>query len=542
MITAVLIDTLSIQQYIFSSSKLREQIGASYIVEKLILDECIPLALQQVYSLSEKPSATKWETDNECKLLEEDSSAEFEIGYIGGGNALVLFRNEIKAREFIQTHSLWLLQHFPGIKTAYAIGEDFAYENEGYKQCRERLSKALIQNRNCHATITVPFKPGVADDCNYSGEAMEHFKVRKIMEDGRDNQVFASSVTYSKQHKNLIEEAQKYLTERLLSNKEKMQYAFTDNQEKLGQPDEKGYIAIVHADGNGMGQKFLESNSLARTRQLSVGTKRYADSVMKALILDVIEAVVSVDYLNIDSDDENRRFLPIRPIIAGGDDITFICEGRLGMYLAERLLKHMTEVEIAGEKIQACAGVVLIHSKFPFYKAYKLCEEVTKEAKKCSRGEDKKNTSWLHYHLSSGGFSGSLEDIIQQEFTVLGTYSLKYGPYVANSDEDSKSIKHLRKRIQDFSEKWPRGKAKELRDILRKGEADQQYFKTALSVHRDSNEMLTIFKGQGENFWEKEKVEKNGEKIEVGSTPYFDAIELLDFYPTALLEKMNQVL
>lgn len=520
--TAVLIDSLSIQQYIFASNKLREQIGASYIVEKRIFDECIPLALQQVFSLPETPKANAWESEPNTFLLEKETKAAFEIGYIGGGNALVLFREAQKANEFIKAHSLLLLQHFPGIKTAYAIDENFAYKGDAYKACRERLSKQLIQNRNFHTTLTVPFKPGIADDCDFSGEGKEDFKVREIQAAGQSKQVFASAVTYSKQNDDLIKEARKYLTDQLLSANEQAQYAFTDNQEELGQPDEKGYIAIVHADGNGMGQKFLDAASLAQTRTLSAGTKLFAKEVMKKLMHDVIDAVAAVDYLKVNEDDEGRRFLPIRPIIAGGDDITFVCEGRLGMYLAERLLHHMTSVPIDGSKIQACAGVVLVHSKFPFYKAYKLCEEVTKVAKDASRGTE---TSRLHYHLSTGGFSGSYEDIVRQEFTVTHKGSLKYGPYVVNSETDEKSIVQLRKRIEDFATKWPRSKAKELRDVLRRSEADEKYFITSLKVHKKAAEMNSTLEKTNNTLWQN------------GNTIYFDPIELLDFYPAELLNK-----
>lgn len=526
-ITAVQIDSLSIQQYIFSSNKLREQIGASFIVEKLIFDECIPLALQQIFALEAKPTITEWEENPDSKKLEDAPSAQFEVGYIGGGNALILFKDSEKANQFINMHSLLLLEHFPGLRATYALDKNFAYEGSGYKDSRRNLSEKLIQNRNLHCTITVPFKPGIADDCTFSGEAMEHFTLREIQEAGRAKEIYVSSVSYSKQNDAIVKEARNYLTQRLLSEDEKKQYTFTDNQEKLGQPDEKGYIAIVHADGNGMGQKFMNANSLTETRKLSAGTKLYADAVMKALIQDVIDAVAAVDYLKINEDDEGRRILPIRPIIAGGDDITFVCEGKMGLYLAERVLKHMTEVPITGENIQACAGVVLVHSKFPFYKAYKLCEEVTKVAKNNSRGTE---ISWLNYHLSTGGFSGSYEDIIRQEFTVPGKGSLKNGPYIVNSVKAEKSIQQLRKLIEEFSYKWPRNKAKEMRDVLRRSEADEKYFIASLKVHKDSEKMEETIKKTNNTFWAN------------GSTPYFDAIELLDFYPAELLKKMNEAI
>lgn len=511
---AVLINSISIQQYIFSSNKLKEQIGASYIVEKLIFNELIPLALKSVFLLENEPNANEWEKNTTYKKLQEDDSAEFEIGYIGGGNALVLFRQAEKVKAFIQDHSLKLLQYFPGVKTVYATDSQFEYEGKAYKDCRDRLSQSIIQNRSFHYCLTLPFKLGIVDDCSFSGESLEHFKIKEN---------FYSSVSFSKLNENTSENAQTYLTERLLNENEREKYAFTNNQEKLGQPDEKGYIAIVHADGNGMGQLFLEADSLASTRDLSVGTKQYADNVLKALIQDVIKTKPSVENLKSALDDKNRPYLPIRPIISGGDDITFVCEGRLGMYLAERLLVHMTQEKIAGKQIQACAGVVMVHSKFPFYKAYKLCEEVTREAKKYSRNNEK---SWLHYHLSTGGLSGELNEIIEREFVVPGKGNLKFGPYVINDPDSDKDFYKLKKLIKEFADNWPRGKAKELRDVLRRPEADEKYFIASLNVHDNDNKdkLKATIQRTDSTLW-KEK-----------HTPYFDSIELLDFYPYELLK------
>ena len=506
MYTGVLIDSLSIQQYIFSSNKLREQIGASYIVEKLMFDECIPLALQDVFDTPAPPVSDVWTKGYADYMLVADARAQFEIGYIGGGNALVLFRDAEDAKQFVTAHSRILLEYFPGLKTSYAIGE-FDYDGDGYRDSRRMLNEHLVRNRNLMHSVTYPFKHGIFDDCDLSGEAKETM--------GRDG-ALVSTVSRSRQM--YVMAASDALKSDLLDGQVADEYMFTDNQELLGQSEEKGYIAIVHADGNRMGQRFMNANSLAETRMLSHSTKLFSKTVMKTLVADLLEVIDrGWDFLRLQRAD-GRKILPIRPIIMGGDDITFVCEGRLGMFLAERLLRHMTATPIAGSNIQACAGVLLVHSKFPFYKAYKVCEEITKVAKERSR---ETADSWLNHHISTGGISGTYRDILVKEFTVADGRSLKYGPYVVNDErrDEPESLFRLKSGVLDLL-RWPRSKAKELRDLLRKPDSDLEFFNASLNVHPMGRDMQNCL--------------ANGVWLE-GKTPFHDRVELLDFYPKELL-------
>ena len=65
MNTAILFDTLSIQNYVFGSNKLKENLGASFLVEN-------------VYKV----------------LITKEKEQKLKVGYIGGGNALVFIDSE----------------------------------------------------------------------------------------------------------------------------------------------------------------------------------------------------------------------------------------------------------------------------------------------------------------------------------------------------------------------------------------------------------------------------------------------------------------
>jgi len=514
---AVLIDIPSIQSYIFGSNRLKTNIGASYIIEHLVFKEIIPLVLSEMASATWNDGRMeKWKEQPNKYLLREDEEERVEIGYIGGGNALLIFREENFAREFVAKYSKKILEYFPGLKVAFGIGE-FHYEGDAYKDCRNELTKNLQYNRNFYALSTMPFKYGIVDDCVYSNEGQELYY--------RNEDKYISSLTFSKLK--YLDEAKSALSAELLKDSASEEFTFTDDLEQFGLPEDKGYIAIVHADGNGMGKRFRECGNLSETRKLSAGVANYAKKVMSKLIEDFIAKKSDLEKTGFEfKRDEGRIILPIRPIVSGGDDLTFVCDGRLGLYLAKKLLELMRKEEVEDDvNIEACAGVAIVHTKYPFYRAYQMTEELIRVAKKISRKDD---SSWLEYFISSGGFSGNYESAFLKKYVLPSGRSLHYGPYKIGGGENDneRTFSRLEEGVRAFL-KWPRHKVKELRNVLRESEANQKYFLETLKSH-PKNLKLPF---EGSLFV---KVNRGGGFASY-MTPYFDVIEVMDFFPEKLL-------
>lgn len=501
---AVIIDTVSIQSYIFSSNKLKENIGASHLVKKIYETE-LKEALEKVFDDS-NVDIKAWESEPD-RLSITNPSVHFEIGYIGGGNALILFKDKVKAIEFVREFSKLLLKRTPGLKTAFGLIEDFDLND--FKGSMEELHESLKKNKNRYFPNVVLQKHGFTADCPRTGESAEIFK------DENDGN-FISSVAYAK-----IEAAEdsKREIKDALKDVLKDKYTITNDIEKLGQKkDELNYIAVVHIDGNKMGERFMNCESLPEIRKLSKEVRNATEKAFKSMISELIKRiekrVLSEDEGFSFGNEDNKTILPVRPIIIGGDEITFVCDGRLALWLAEIFIKEFTN----DKSLSACGGISIVKTKYPFFRAYEMAEYLTKKAKMISRDEE--NSSYIDFFISSGGWVG--EEIEKNYYWALEG-NLHFGPYRVDGDRnrDERHIDNLKEVVKGLK-KLPMNKVMKLRDVLYEDKGSAMMFVKELETR--GHKLPEI---PGKNYHRSIWLD--------GRTPYFDAIELMDFYPEGLL-------
>jgi hypothetical protein len=515
ILQAVLIDAISIQQYIFSSNKLTINIGASHIIEHWLYRDLIPNSLNELsLPFPKTPDGSMSIDTKTIHLLQPGNTDKAEAGYIGGGNALLLFADLKDATNFINLYSLRVLEYFPGLTLAFGRAE---FDSSiAYSSFRKTIHDDLKNNKSCHNGTSHPFKPGLTEDCPYSNDTASV----------QYNDQWISGTVKAKF--DAAEESKRMLNSKPgTTNPPFESFCFTNDQDKLGQDETKSYIAIVTADGNGIGQLFNSKESLLDIRNLSTHIANLASGVLIALTNHVCSIATKDDsdqYIIADliklKKEGNNAILPIRPLITGGDDITFVCEGRLGIYLAKTLIELLrTQKSLSNENeiFEACCGIMIVHTKFPFYQAYKLSKELLTKAKQKSR-EDQ-NASYLYFLMSSGGITGQLDEILHSKYKVGHDKFLKYGPYKIADNSNFSDLLSIVKQFSLTTEEggWPKNKLMDLRSTLQKEKSSRELFKKHLDMR------AIKMPDKHKKLWQNNK------------TMLFDAIELIDFYPTKLI-------
>lgn len=535
---ATLIDTTGIQSYIFNSNRLRENIGASHLVAQAT-GQWVQDALKAI-------KISNWNTPIEAgKTLGE-------LIYAGGGNTVLVFQDLDTAKEFTKKLTYRVLQEAPGLNLVVAHQPFAWHEEKSLQRAINILHKEKIDHKKRSlAYASVPMLGlGVTAACRSTGLVA----ITTAKEDDEQNDYLVSREVSAK-HK-VIRDANAQLADKLLINS---QYAFPSRADKLGRSKgESSYLAIVHVDGNSMGDRikkygdrFPENREYVnKMRLLSQQIEKAGEEAMCHVIDDLIKALPRLreELGEAELDENGQEFLPIRPLVYGGDDTTFVCDGRLGLSLATRYLKYLQDTILKDdEPLYACAGVCIVKTHYPFARAYALSKELCRSAKKLVRERDKEGRlSAIDWHITGTGLLGSLEEIRKREYQVAtGSLTIRPMPLEQSRmiawhcwSDFSHVVKVFRgeaNAAQEELENWreKRNKVMALREVLRQGEEAVKNFCQTYRLKQGLPKFPSANDAETDGYsptWSS----LSGKQV----CRYFDAIELIDFY-LALEETAN---
>ena len=527
----VVFSAASLQQYIFQSNRLKENIGASYLAKSSlneILIETIRQVRYPVYTNAwNRYEKVTWDAHGNDACLMPHLSETADVNswrkpvnliYIGGGNAALLCKNRVIANEVVKVWSRALLKAAPGLRVIIGYGEVKDSLAVAYRAALQDLAR-------CEEALPFGAALGglpIVRTCTSTGLpasqlSQEPYEPNQWISEpaSRKRQVPQNSVT--NQINAVLKEGQRFALQ---------------PENDLGGGEGQSYVAVVHADGNGMGALLndvidADQNDTKFLHNLRAFSASVSHQSLQALMATLCHFQTVLPQLKNDLAVNTSQVFPIRPIVFGGDDLTFVCDGRLGLHLTSYYLREFAKCKIMvlgeSKSIDACAGVAIVPTKFPFAQAYGFADELCGLAKTHRRDKNDSEGSWLDFHIVQAGVTSSVAVLRDMKYQSLeGGHKLYNRPYevLGETTEELQGWNAFVQILQKFqSRHWPRSRAKGLLHALTQGPTATKHFVDGAKWRKME---LPRLDGMTETTYTTGWTTLN-------TTPYFDPLEALDF-------------
>ncbi len=563
-------DIMGIQEFIFGSNRLKENLGASIIVQQVLEKELVG-AMKDC--CGDEHCHVNWQADNSSFEIASHDEIEAEVIYIGGGNAMVAYQNKPKAIEITKNLSRRILEQTGGTLQFVVAYHETTLQGKNFQDDRKAVFRELKKNKYQFVQTLPLLGIGITRQGDTDGlPAVERIWDKDVKRweyfsqsgDGKREQLsedVESSSGTKKKYANPYD-----------SLRPGEGWDFPLKLDELGQKEGDHDIAVVHIDGNNMGQQLDNVLSKISDYNQAVKTLREFSQKVDDTYENVLRDVIKSLRVGLKNQTFRENFeltdkrLPIRPIVRNGDDVTFVCHGRLGITLAEeflRALDRVPEIRISGQtiKLSACSGVAIVKSHFPFSRAYQLSEELCASAKTKAKILAKLHNqehiigNWLDFHIVQSGITTDLSELRTRFYQISSVqeiqwksppeplqypehtkqpgmkyqqYNLLWRPWcVAGCDIKDYQWDVLRDIYDQFTNKWKRSRLKRLRNTMIRSKEEIEYLEEEF---RSRHFILPLCFGDSQVFRDSHVFKKDKGGRNLFQTPYFDALELLDVY------------
>ncbi|KXK58952.1 hypothetical protein AWW66_26910 [Micromonospora rosaria] len=361
----VLIETGGNQAYIFGSNRLRHVVGASQLVHEV---------------------GTEWVRD----AVTDAALSPDPVVMTASGKALLLVDSAAAGQAVIRAVTRRALTEAPGLRVTGVVGPGFDPTDDGAHEEARRDTYALHGRVRAARTDLVlrdrvfPWhrlcrdsgQPAAREEVYGSGEPAVPASAGMLARSGARNR------------------ARRRLRDRL---GDRLAAVIPTHLDELRHG---GWVAVVHADGNGVGGLFrtfaAHVAAVEKTDRVSVATHaRYQRAVATQLDDATWDAVRDAVGELIDERPDENLTGRLLPIVVGGDDVTVACDAALAVPFvrsfaaayarrtaAQPTLSAIARVATGHAGLTASAGIAVVKSHHPFATAYGLAEALTVSAKR----------------------------------------------------------------------------------------------------------------------------------------------------------------
>lgn len=540
-------DVRGIQDYIFRTNRVKEIIGASEIVDDIIM-ETIKEASDFI---KKEEKIIEWNKLDTKREFLSNPNYKMEVLFIGGGNAYVLYQTGLICEQVNRQMSKAILENTYSLQLAIAVVEahingntkGFTYKDD-YEKLREKMDEVKAKMPLTRTIGALPIAkidsvtgfPLVVHDTDY----IENTTFKQEVEQGMSQETFLKLNKYYQGKKEedenntgegkIVREFDQFITEK----------------------GEESILAIVHIDGNEIGDRISSilsqhnksySDAIETMRTLSNNINR----TFKTDVFDKLKAQFEKWIQNHTPEGFKPNGTYLRKIIVAGDDVTFVCNARFALPLVKHFVNHVSKYVMYGSKdktddrdkygFSICAGIAFLNSHFPFHIGYQVAEACCDNAKKIAKKTEnlEKNGrigNWVDFQICRNAQMGDLELARKKNYTIGNNIELLQRPFhisVSGEKQEENKLNEysvFEKQITALKD-YPRSKVMQLRNTYPKGKDATNSLCTFLKSRDSENKLSEIFK-DNEPFVRDNDIDK---------AACYDALEVFELYETIEFEE-----
>jgi len=534
-----------IQEFIFQTNKLKEIVGASELVEKICTS-----ALEELI-------------EEICQPQKFEEGKHGETIVKAAGNIKHIFPEKSLCEAVVKNFPRKLMNMAPGITISQAVVTLAA--NEGDYEAQSNKLETLLRAQRNKASRSMSLGLMAVSRAPSTGlPAVE-------VQDGELIDAASSEKLKHSTAKDLIEKSIG-----TIEKGKKIAYNIDDIT------DTNNWIAVIHADGNGMGNIFQ-----------NIGRKKENMKKVSPAVSRITEYAAKQAFNTVKESFSGKKAIPVRPVVLGGDDVTLICRADFALAYAKALLEQFEaaskgkQIEVASERtkieaafegtqaasevkklglknlglefnnenekdnslkadiekgLTACAGIVFVKASYPFHYAAHLAESLCVRAKKAAKGLEDPNgkedaeklpPSCLMFYKVQDSFVEDFDEIVNRKLTPQSFLTFENGPYycgerataTAFGNQCSNTVEKLMKDVESLrNDKEAKGLKANLRQwidlvINNVGFADQK-----MKRIRNVSSFAKTFVGESfESLSNKNNAANNKNPIRI---PFYDMLTL----------------
>lgn len=424
----LILELKRVQTFIFEVPRLKAMLGANALIGQTMRHELPALLANQGSQLDWPKEIALQSGDDPLDRAETDPAdrddpvALYRRGILArdGGHFSVLFDDRTAAERFLEDAEAVLAERLPGVLYEARI-DDFPEPQERQRQSRKPNETALLDLpvlQVCEETGRGPAS-GKNNKDRWQGELVRH---RQEWGDWF--------------YKGLTQDIIGLLRSTL----------YPDHDRGWEEPDDLadlaagGYLALIHADGNGIGKRYKSWRDQTKSTDEAV-KEAHGEAFFHSMRVAVQRAVVTALQKTFT---EPGGVRPYEILMLGGDDLLLACCADRALDFARNYAEELTRYTLAdGQPLTVAIGVAIAQKTYPLHRLHELAEDLASSAKRLHRTLDENDkTSVIDWQVvTQSWFAGVAEARRQSErirYRVNGqteTLLLTGRPYRVLGDE-----------------------------------------------------------------------------------------------------------